>query len=99
MDKEKKKPYKKNLETIPFRLSHTHTRTDTYTHTHARTHTHTGLGQQQQQQQQEEMRAKASTRQATSVLRITKFDSYSAVLRESETSQIKKKNIILSQYK
>lgn len=80
---------KKTLKkTIHFHSTHIHT------HIHAHiiiryTRKHTRMGLEQEQQQ--EMRAKASTKQATSVLRITKFDFYSAVLRKSNKSRINKR--------
>lgn len=84
-DEQEKKTLKK---TIHFHSTHIHT------HIHAHiiiryTRKHTRMGLEQEQQQ--EMRAKASTKQATSVLRITKFDFYSAVLRKSNKSRINKR--------
>lgn len=80
-DEEKKKHKKKLFIFTPHTCTHTHS--IRYT----RKHTRMGLEQEQQQ----EMRAKASTKQATSVLRITKFDFYSAVLRKSNKSRINKR--------
>lgn len=75
---------KPTIKTSSVHLQHPHTNTQTPTHIK----THTSLGQQQQL----EIRANASTKQATSVLRNTKFDFYCAVSRKSNTSRINKHN-------